>query len=216
MDLEKNGALWKDLCRGGLVLAAQAGTAVWAGVCRAGQAAGCAARGVRLGLRFLELRAGVNTQMRTIGAMVYATHSGTPTPSADLQQALEAADQLHEALQRVCLSRGSGFPGGTARTLTSSFLVTGRTYDLGYSMAGKTGTAEIGKTKTEELAWFICWRDNVPDEEARLVCIMLELDLTDGKIPTTTEISQMKFDIARAVLRKDVLNEGLSLNVSEE
>lgn len=45
---------------------------------------------------------------------------------------------------------------------------------------------------------------------------MLELDLTDGKIPTTTEISQMKFDIARAVLRKDVLNEGLSLNVSEE
>ena len=45
MDLEKNGALWKDLCRGGLVLAAQAGTAVWAGVCRAGQAAGCAARG---------------------------------------------------------------------------------------------------------------------------------------------------------------------------
>ena len=99
MDLEKNGALWKDLCRGGLVLAAQAGTAVWAGVCRAGQAAGCAARGVRLGLRFLELRAGVNTQMRTIGEMVYATHSGTPTPSADLQQALEAADQLHEALE---------------------------------------------------------------------------------------------------------------------
>lgn len=131
-----------------------------------------------------------------------------------LQQS--TVDQLHEALQRVCLSRGSGFPGGTARTLTSSFLVTGRTYDLGYSMAGKTGTAEIGKTKTEELAWFICWRDNVPDEEARLVCIMLELDLTDGKIPTTTEISQMKFDIARAVLRKDVLNEGLSLNVSEE
>lgn len=125
-------------------------------------------------------------------------------------------NQLHDALCHVCLKAGDGYPGGTARNMTTSFLVAGRNYDLGYDMAGKTGTAELGNDKTEELAWFICWRDGVSSEEARLVCIMLELDLVDGKIPDTTEISQMKFDIARAVLREDVLNEGLSLNVSEE
>ena len=125
-------------------------------------------------------------------------------------------NQLHDALCHVCLKAGEGYPGGTARNMTTSFLVAGRNYDLGYDMAGKTGTAELGNDKTEELAWFICWRDGVSSEEARLVCIMLELDLVDGKIPDTTEISQMKFDIARAVLREDVLNEGLSLNVSEE
>ena len=82
-------------------------------------------------------------------------------------------------------------------------------------MAGKTGTAEIGNDKTEELAWFICWRNGVSSEEARLVCVMLELDLVNQKIPSDTEISQMKFDIARAMLRKDELNEGLKLTVEE-
>ena len=52
-------------------------------------------------------------------------------------------------------------------------------------------------------------------EEARLVCVMLELDLVNQKIPSDTEISQMKFDIARAMLRKDELNEGLKLTVEE-
>ena len=40
-------------------------------------------------------------------------------------------------------------------------------------------------------------------ENARLVCIMLEIDLT--RLPD--EWSQMKFDIARALLKDDVLNE---------
>ena len=34
-------------------------------------------------------------------------------------------------------------------------------------------------------------------------------------IPSDTEIEQMKFDIARAMLKADVLNEGLSLNTEE-
>ena len=113
MACEKNGALWRDLCRGAAVLAGQAGASAWAGIRRAGRAAGGAVRGVRLGLRVLELRAGVNAQMRAIGEMVYATHSGAPTPSADLQQALETADQLHEALEesRRDLSQLRGSPG---------------------------------------------------------------------------------------------------------
>ncbi len=75
-------------------------------------------------------------------------------------------------------------------------------------MAGKTGTAELTSDDTKELAWFICWRDSkngvkVDASNARLVCIMLEIDLTKE----ATEWSQMKFDIARALLKDDVLNE---------
>ncbi len=74
-------------------------------------------------------------------------------------------------------------------------------------MAGKTGTAEINNDKSKELAWFICWRDNkggvpVTEEDARLVCIMLEV-----KLPLGDEWSQMKIDIARALLKDDTLND---------
>ena len=108
-------------------------------------------------------------------------------------------DNIYPALLKVCTT-------GTARWLTNSF-ITKRPLDLGYTMAGKTGTAEINNDKTKELAWFICWRDSkggepVSAEDARLVCIMLEIDLTK----LADEWSQMKFDIARALLRDDVLN----------
>jgi len=108
-------------------------------------------------------------------------------------------DNIYPALLKVCTT-------GTARWLTNSF-ITKRPLDLGYTMAGKTGTAEINNDKTKELAWFICWRDSKGGEpvsaaDARLVCIMLEIDLTK----LADEWSQMKFDIARALLRDDVLN----------
>jgi len=106
---------------------------------------------------------------------------------------------LHDALLEVCVK-------GTARWLAKSFITRGP-LTLGYTMAGKTGTAEIDNDKTKELAWFICWRDNidgepVSEEDARLVCVMLEVDL-----PLGTEWSQMKIDIARALLKDDTLNE---------
>ncbi|MPM79977.1 hypothetical protein SDC9_127020 [bioreactor metagenome] len=96
---------------------------------------------------------------------------------------------------------------GTARSMVKSF-ITKSPLDLGYTLAGKTGTAELNDDKTKELAWFICWRDSkggtkVTAENARLVCIMLEIDLT--RLPD--EWSQMKFDIARALLKDDILNE---------
>jgi len=96
---------------------------------------------------------------------------------------------------------------GTARSMVKSFL-TKAPLDLGYTLAGKTGTAELNNNKTKELAWFICWRDSkggekVTADNARLVCIMLEIDLT--KLPD--EWNQMKFDIARALLKDDILNE---------
>jgi cell division protein FtsI/penicillin-binding protein 2 len=109
-------------------------------------------------------------------------------------------DNIYPALLKVCTD-------GTARYLTKSF-ITRIPLDLGYTMAGKTGTAEINDDKTKELAWFICWRDSkagvkVDASNARLVCIMLEIDLTRAPL----EWEQMKFDIARALLKDDMLNE---------
>ena len=60
MACEKNGALWRDLCRGAAVLAGQAGASAWAGIRRAGRAAGGAVRGVRLGLRVLDFAIGAS------------------------------------------------------------------------------------------------------------------------------------------------------------
>ena len=99
---------------------------------------------------------------------------------------------------------------GTAKNLTSSFL-TRAPFRLGYTFAGKTGTAEITDDKTRELAWFICWRDTysggekngqpVSDEDARLICVMLEVNL-----PMGMEWNQMKYDIAREPMKDYVLN----------
>ncbi len=109
-------------------------------------------------------------------------------------------DNIYPALLKVCTD-------GTARYITKSF-ITKAPLTLGYTLAGKTGTAEINNDKTKETAWFVCWRDSkdgvkVTEENARLVCIMLEIDLTK----VGDEWSQMKFDIARALLKDDVLNE---------
>ena len=99
---------------------------------------------------------------------------------------------------------------GTAQSMYKSFL-TKAPLQLGYQLAGKTGTAEITDNKTKELAWFICWRDTddetgekVTEEDARLVCILLEVDLIE--MENKPEWKQMKYDIARAMLKKDILN----------
>ncbi len=113
-------------------------------------------------------------------------------------------DTLLPQLRLVCTE-------GTARSMNISF-ISKRQLTVGYTLAGKTGTAEITDDKSKELAWFVCWRDKNPDgtpvteENARLVCVMLELNLVDGKIPSGTEIAQMKYDIARAILKEDDLN----------
>ena len=68
-------------------------------------------------------------------------------------------DNIYPALKDVCTD-------GTARYLTKSF-ITKSPLDLGYTMAGKTGTAELNDDKTKELAWFICWRDSKNGEKVR-------------------------------------------------
>lgn len=50
-------------------------------------------------IRIVELEAEVNTQLRELGRMLYATHTGTPTESGVLLEKLEEIDKLNEELE---------------------------------------------------------------------------------------------------------------------
>ncbi len=63
----------------------------------------------------------------------------------------------------------------------------------GCTVAGKTGTAEIGSDKKREISWFVGYRVNVAAEDELLVLVMLEL-------PTEDEYKYIKFDIARELI----------------
>ena len=109
------------------------------------------------------------------------------------------ADTMENMMKGVCAVPEEH--GGTAK-----YLGVRRTYTI----AGKTGTAEIGtgKVKDRELAWFIGFRscyketglDVNPDEE-RLVLVMLEFDIKNPP----AEYTLMKFKIARELLKDDDL-----------
>jgi penicillin-binding protein len=59
----------------------------------------------------------------------------------------------------------------------------------GVSMAGKTGTAELGEDKSREISWFACyWLDGYYD---RLVVVMVDVEAEKGPV---------KFDIAKELL----------------
>ncbi len=62
--------------------------------------------------------------------------------------------------------------------------------------AGKTGTAEIGSDKSREISWFVGFRTGVSDEDARLALVMIE-------IPNEDKYTNLKFDIARAMLEME-------------
>ncbi|MBO4563779.1 MAG: hypothetical protein J5772_09265 [Clostridia bacterium] len=66
----------------------------------------------------------------------------------------------------------------------------------GCTVAGKTGTAEIGSVKAREVSWFIGFRVDVAPEDELLVLVMLE-------IPTADEYKYIKFDIARELISID-------------
>lgn len=68
------------------------------------------------------------------------------------------------------------------------------------TVAGKTGTAEIGSSKQREVSWFIGYRVDVAEEDELLVLVMLE-------IPTTDPFRNLKFDIARELISMDPAEE---------
>lgn len=110
----------------------------------------------------------------------------------------DTANRMAEAMVGVCKSKWDH--GGTGKYLGVN----------SYVIAGKTGTAEVGKEKENELAWFIGYRYSNPDgspiapEEERLVLVMLELDMNN--LPDD-EFSMLKFWIAQVLLKKDVLTQ---------
>ena len=63
-------------------------------------------------------------------------------------------------------------------------------------VAGKTGTAEIGGTKTRVISWFAGFRLNVEPEDERVVIVMLD-------VPDTNTYTTLKFQIARELLKFD-------------
>lgn len=66
----------------------------------------------------------------------------------------------------------------------------------GVTVAGKTGTAEIGSDKRREISWFVGFRVGVAEKDELLVLVMVE-------IPTTDPYKYLKFDIARELISMD-------------
>lgn len=60
----------------------------------AGKKAGELLSVAKLNIRIMDLKAQVNTSMREIGELLYATHTGNPTDSEILQAKLEEIDGL--------------------------------------------------------------------------------------------------------------------------
>ena len=63
----------------------------------------------------------------------------------------------------------------------------------GVTVAGKTGTAEVGSGKSREVSWFVGFRMGVDPEDELLVLVMLE-------VPAADEYKYLKFDIARELI----------------
>ena len=55
----------------------------------------------RLQRKSRELETAIQSQLRNVGALIYATHCGDPTDSADVQRILEYIDQLRKELSLV-------------------------------------------------------------------------------------------------------------------
>ena len=122
-----------------------------------------------------------------------------PSTAATINDMLEGVVALPRSM-------GRGYDGfGTGR-----FLGVRRTY----LCAGKTGTAELDKAQNakeanKEIAWFVAYRSakldgtELKDSEERLVLVMLEVDMTKQ----VSEWTQMKFQIAQALLKDDTLTE---------
>ena len=65
----------------------------------AGRTAESALTQVRLGARNTELRRQIRRRLQEIGALVYATHSGRPSGSEEIQRLLREIDALRRLLE---------------------------------------------------------------------------------------------------------------------
>jgi len=78
--------------------AAQVGEAAVTGAAKAGQTAEDAVTYTQLRLHNRELEAQVAQRLQQVGEVVYATHSGKPRDSAELEQLLREVDGLRRVI----------------------------------------------------------------------------------------------------------------------
>ena len=98
MDKEKWQDRWNRLWRRTRQTASDVGAVAAAGAAKAGQTAENVVAYTKIRVAIADLKAEVNLQLRQIGEMVYATHTGDPTDSDTMQTALEAVDALKEQI----------------------------------------------------------------------------------------------------------------------
>ena len=55
----------------------------------------------KLNIQVMDLKAEVNTQLRTVGEMIYGTHTGTPTESEVLLEKLHEIDGLYSRIAEL-------------------------------------------------------------------------------------------------------------------
>lgn len=88
--------LWGQTCK----VAMDAGGAVQDGAKKAGKAAEDTVQYAKLKLEEADLESRVRRCLQRVGEMVYATHTGDPTDSGDMEEVLQEIDRLREELRR--------------------------------------------------------------------------------------------------------------------
>ena len=63
-----------------------------------GKKAGALLSVAKLNIKIIELEGQINTALRKVGEMIYATHTGTPTDSEELLEKLQEIDSCHEKI----------------------------------------------------------------------------------------------------------------------
>ena len=91
----------QNILNSGLRAARQAGASVSDALDAAGDRAGRLVTAGQLNCRIAELERRVRDGLQGIGEMIYATHTGDPTSSDDLLDALEDIDRLNEQISSL-------------------------------------------------------------------------------------------------------------------
>ncbi len=88
--------IWGQTCKAAM----DAGDAARTGVKKAGKATEDTVQYARLKWEEADLNARVRRCLQRVGEMVYATHTGDPTDSGDMEEVLQEIDRLREELRR--------------------------------------------------------------------------------------------------------------------
>ena len=107
MDTELLRERLNELCACAGKTAAEIGEAARNGAVRAGQTAENVVHYARVKISILDLKAEISTRMRTVGELVYATHTGNPSDSGTIETVLAEIDDLKSEVRRKTRELGS-------------------------------------------------------------------------------------------------------------